>query len=183
MLRFKPNFASDEYREKLQEALEKALDSDEVKPLVAIARELRCSSNSLRKYFPDLCQAVTRRFRNRIDHNRIQYRLQEVLASSEPVPSVTELARQMGYDRTTIQAAFPALCKEVSARHFAEQNIQHKNRIITTCEKVRHAVVILHQQGVYPSVKKVTKQLGNSHVLREIEMQETYRDMLGQLGY
>jgi AraC-like DNA-binding protein len=183
MMRFRPNFTTGTSRERLREALEKALKIDEVKPLEAIAKEARCNTSTLRKYFPDLSQEVVNRFRNRINHDRVKYRLQEVLASNEPIPSVAALARQMGYRRTTIQAAFPDLCKELENRRRTELKKQHENRISTACVKVRQAVLTLHQQGVYPSAQQVASLLGDPHIVREKKVLETWHTMLEELGY
>lgn len=182
-MRYKPVYATNTSHDRLQEALERALESDEVKPLESIAEELRCTTKVLRKYFPDLSQAVVRRVRNRIDHTRIQHCLQEVLASSAPVPSLNDLARQLGYNPSTIRRAFPGLCQQARARRRAEQKHQYENRMILICAKVRQVMETLHREGTYPSAYKVANLLGDPHIIRQEKLRDTWRGMLEELGY
>jgi len=184
VMRYKPSFATITSRERLRESLEKALESDEIKPLETVAGELRCNTNVLRKYFPNLSQAVVRRFRTRIDHDRIQTGFQEVLASSAPVPSVSVLARQMGYNYWTVRSAFPDLCQRVTTRRYTEQKQQYENKMIAICAKVRLVMETLHKEGRYPSVYRVGNLLGDPHIIRRNKMiLETWHRVLEELGY
>ena len=137
------------------------LASSEPVPLMDVARQTGCDTSTLCKYFPDLCQAVVMRYRKRFDNEQVQQRLQEVLTSNEEVPSVSELARQMGYGVDTIWAHCTDLCKQISARYRAQQR----------------------KQGIYPSSRRVSERLNNRHILRMIEGHEAWHLMLEELGY
>ncbi len=183
MIQFRKSFPAGNSRERLRKRLEEVLRSDEIISLAAIAKELHCTCNTLRRYFPDLCQAVVSRFRNRIDHNRIRFHLRVVLTCKAPIPSVSELARQLGYNRVTIENAYPELCKQVVALHSAEQRHRYESRMSTTCEDVRQAMLALHQQNIYPSAKQVSELLGDPHVIREKRVLQTWHATLKELGY
>lgn len=183
-LRFRPVFATSTSRERLQEALEKALEGDEIKSLDTIAQEERCNPSVLRKYFPDLYQAAVTRVRNRIDHERIQRRFQEVLEGDAPVPSVSEFARQVGYHHTMIRLAYPDLCHELQTRRYTERKQQYENMVPPLCARVRKATITLHSEGTYPSAKKVADLLGvDQNIIRGRKVLETWQAMLGELGY
>jgi len=141
------------------------------------------STGVLRKHFPDLCHAVVTRYRERFDYERIQRRLQEVLASNEGAPSVDELAREMGYGRHIFWANFPYLCNQVAERRSAARRKQHDERMAIHCNEIRQVADHLHSQGIYPSARQVTKQLSDPHAIRTKEGHEAWCQALEELGY
>ena len=50
-------------------------------------------------------------------------------------------------------------------------------------EEIRQAVLLLHNQGIYPGAKPVSLLLNNRHILRTFEGHEAWRLMLEELGY
>ncbi len=181
--RYKRQWADDSARVQMREALESALAGSEPISLMAVARQFGCNPGTLRRYFPELCQAIVARNRGRFDYQRIQQRLQEVLASNEEVPSVTELARQLGYGASLIWKHFTDLCKRISARYLAQKRKRREERVRATCEEIRQAVLLLHNQGIYPGAKRVSHLLKNRHSVRTFEGHEAWRLMLAELGY
>ena len=181
--RYKRKWVDDSVRLQMREALESTLASSDPVSLMAVARSVGCQPGTLRKYFPELCHAVVARYRGRFDDQRVQQRLQEVLASDEDVPSVSELARQLGYSAYLIWNHFTDLCKRISARYRAQKRKQHKERVRATCEEIRQAVLLLHNQGIYPAAKQVSLLLENRHSIRTIEGHEAWRLALAELGY
>lgn len=181
--RYKRHWAEDSARFQMREALESALARSDPVSLMAVARHVGCNPATLRKYFPELCQALVARSRGRFDDQRVQQRLQEVLASDEDVPSVTELARQLEYRVDLIRHHFTDLCKRISARYLAQKRKQCEERVKAVCEEIRQAVLLLHNQGIYPGAKHVSLLLKNRHSVRSIEGHEAWRLMLAELGY
>ena len=173
----------DGVRLRVREALVSALTASDPVSLMAVARRVGCQPATLRKYFPELCQAVVARYRGRFDGQRVQQRLHEVLASDEDVPSMRELAGQLGYSVTLICHHFTDLCKGISARYRDQKRKWHEEQMKTVREEVRQAVLLLHNQGTYPSAKRVSFLLKNRHSVRTFEGHEAWRLALAELGY
>jgi hypothetical protein len=181
--RYKRKWVDDSVRLQMREALENALAASDPVSLMAVAQRVGCQPATMRKYFPELCQAVVARYRGRFDGQRVQQRLQEVLASDEDVPSMSELAGQLGYSVTLIWHHFTDLCKRISARYRDKKRKRHEEQMKTVCEEIRQAVLLLHKQGIYPSAKRVSFLLKNRHSVRTFEGHEAWRLALAELGY
>ncbi len=180
--RYKNRWTDESHLKVMKQALESALANPEPEPLANVARELHCDTTSIAKYFPDLCDAVVTRYRERFDYTFIEQRLCEVLNSATGAPAVYELAREMGYERH-VKDKFPELCKQISMRRYTERRKQREERMATLCNEMRQAVYIIHSQGIYPSARQVTKQLSDIHVIRTKEGHEAWRQALKELGY
>jgi hypothetical protein len=167
----------------MRQALEKALANPEPVPLVDVARQLHCDTTSMRRYFPELCRAIVTKYRERFDYAFVEQRLQEVLASSSETPAVYELAREMGYKRHIVHDKFPELCKQVSARRYAEWRRRREERMAGIRREIRRATSLLHEQDIYPSARRVFSMLNDPHVLRTKEGHEAWRLALEELGY
>lgn len=50
-------------------------------------------------------------------------------------------------------------------------------------EEIRRAAFLLHEQGIYPSARKVFTLLNDPHILRTKEGHEAWRKALEELGY
>jgi hypothetical protein len=181
--RNKNHWAEEGHRVRMKQALEKALVNPEPESLGNVARQLHCDTATMRKYFPDLCRAVVTRYRERFDDARIERRLREVLASSEEAPAVYELAREMKYARHIVWDKFPELCKQVSARRYAERKGRREERMAGISKEICCAAFLLHEQGIYPSARKVFTLLNDPHILRTKEGHEAWRMALEELGY
>ncbi len=189
--RVKRNYSDDETLARMRQILENALASDEPIPLNAIASQFGYPSKTLQRYFPDLCQAVVKKYRDRFSGERwkfeqVRRRLEEVLSSDEDVISVKELARLMGYKYQTLRNHFPDLCKKISERYRVELSRRRKERLANDCARIRQAMLLLHERGIYPSRDQVGKLLDNLadiHLLRLPEGQEIWKETLRELGY
>jgi len=169
---------------RMKQALEDALVSDKRMSLKAIAQQLGCTTAVLYQRFPDLSQAVVTRYRGeRIDKEQIRQQLQDMLRSSEKMPSIREIARQRGYRLAILERNFPDLCKEIALRRRIELRKQHEERMTRISLEIHQTVMILHQQGMYPSSIQVGKQLNNSHILRPKKAREAWILALDELGY
>ncbi len=183
VMRYKRQWTGEDAQMRMRQGLENALASSERLPLTTVARQIGCDTSTLHKYFPGLCQAVVKRYRERFDYERIHRRLQEVLATSAEVPSVCELARQMGYKVHILWCNYTDLCKQISARYLAQQRKRHEERIAQTFEEIRRAMLELHEQAIYPGARQVCERLKDRHVLRNKGGYRVWRLMLEELGY
>jgi len=175
----------------MRQILENALASDESISLNAIASQFGYRSKTLQRYFPDLCQAVVVKYSERFSGERwkfeqVRQRLEEVLSSDGDVISVKELARLMGYKYQTLRNHFPELCKKISERYRVELSRRRKERLAKDCARIRQAMLLLHERGIYPNRDKVGGLLDNLadiHLLRLPEGQEIWKETMRELGY
>ncbi len=99
------------------------------------------------------------------------------------MPSIREIAWQRGYRLAILERNFPDLCKEIALRRRIELRKQHEERMTRISLEIHQTVMILHQQGMYPSSIQVGKQLNNSHILRPKKAREAWILALDELGY
>src|SRR6266487_792781 len=168
---------------KFQQALEEVLSSEDRLSLISIGQELGCSVSVLRYHFPDLCKAVARRYRERFDYELMEKHLRSALAGCGMTPTIGEIARELGYKRHNLWGKFPDLCKQIAERCRMEQNERHKERVTKFCSEIRCAVLTLHQQGIYPSTRRISKIISYPYAVRSKEGYETWIMMLEELGY
>jgi hypothetical protein len=180
---YKNHWVEESHLGVMNQALEDALANSEPESLANVAWKLRCSTSSMWKYFPDLCRAIVTRYRERFDDARIEQQLREVLASNAEAPAVQELAREMGYKRQFILDRFPDLCKQISRRRYAERRRRREERIALLCREIRQGAYHLHSQGIYPSARRVSQELGVSHAILSEAGRDAWCQALEALGY
>jgi DNA-binding transcriptional regulator YiaG len=100
-----------------------------------------------------------------------------------PPPSMREVARGLGYNYSQIIRKFPDLCKAISARYLLFLSQKRRATIQRDCDKVREAMLILHAQECYPSLRQVGKLLKNSSILKDPHVYNAWKEMLKELGY
>ncbi|HEU5378831.1 MAG TPA: TniQ family protein [Ktedonobacteraceae bacterium] len=167
----------------IQQTLEAALKAKKPVPLVNLAKQIGCSTATLRRHCPALCQAVVERYRSQFDYDWIEQQLQYVIASKEPIPSLAALARQLKCTPEILSYQFPDLCVQITARRQIELREHHEARINRIQAEVRQAVMVIHQQGRYPSARQVAKLLSIPQDIRSNEARETWHIMVAALGY
>ncbi len=165
----------------MQQALEEALRAPE--PLESVARQLGCEDAILRKYYRDLSRPIVTRYRERFNYTYIEQRLREVLASDAEIPSIYELARELGYEHHVVWGKFPELCKQASARRSVERRRRREERMVGIGEEIRRTAFLLHKGGIYPSAKQIGKVLKDPHITRTKEGCEAWHLALAELGY
>jgi AraC-like DNA-binding protein len=177
------NWASDKNQARMRQMLEEALASNEVLSLATLARQFGCQREVLYRYFPDLCEAITTRYRKQFDPVLAEQRLQAALANDEVIVSLREFARQMGYSHGFLLNKCPDLCKKMSERYYEARRKQGEQRRDERRERIRVEAMALHQQGIYPSASRIAKRAGIPGMLLEVEMQEVWHAILIDLGY
>lgn len=123
-----------------------------------------------------------KRYRNQRDFGWMGQQLHQVTASTEPPPSLSELARQMGCTPETPGCHFPTLCASITAKRQAELKKGHQARMDSIRSEGHQAVLVFHQQGRYPGTRQVTKLLSSPQDIRDKEARETWRIMVAALG-
>ena len=88
----------------------------------------------------------------------------------DPPPSLTAVAKQLGFHRRTLTRRFPQLCQAISARYLEHRTSQYLQKMQQCRAEIEQAVIELRQQGVYPSESNVSKLLSQPGYFREQEM-------------
>lgn len=118
----------------------------------------------------------------RFDKEKMLRELEAVLQSSEyPPPSMAKVIRDSGYCRKQIEQAFPELCKRISQRYREARKTMKLNRIQNLCNAVQEEMIKLHKEGSYPSRGAIAKNLKNSHLFLQKELDIFWREMLSKL--
>jgi hypothetical protein len=113
----------------------------------------------------------------------LRHALEEVLRNAEiPPPPMREVAERLEYDPSHLSKHFPELCRAISKRYLDYQAEKREERLQRICDEVRQAVLTLHAQGHYPSMKQVQKLLSQPAVLMEYKVRAAWHDALRELG-
>ena len=109
--------------EQLQKMLEATLTSGEMPlpSLLTVAQRLGYRSvDSIYRRFPDLCRAITAKRKEYQEqfNRRLLQSLEAVLKDPcGPIPSLVEIAEQLGCSTDILSARFPKLCHEITVRY------------------------------------------------------------------
>lgn len=123
-----------------------------------IARELKIPDESLYCHFPDLCRLITVRRREQCFLS--QEKALKAALKTTPPQSLKEVSKHMGFmSASHLWRKHPALCKAISLRYDSYRRAQITKRRKQVLGSIRNAAVMLHKQGVYPSLAKVVMQL------------------------
>ena len=111
-------------------------------------------------HFPDLCrQLVARAKRDRHHHFvALQRTLEETLAEIPP-PTLDTVAARLGRGANGLRHHFPTLCCQITARYHAYQQACLQQRHQACLEEIRAIALVLHAQGIFPSINRVAAQL------------------------
>jgi AraC-like DNA-binding protein len=108
--------------EKLEHDLRTCLESDEFPPppLAEVARRLQIESDMVWYICPELSRLISQKYKAYQKNRRlkIEVELKRILATTtEPPPSVTEVANSLGETRGYIHKLFPELCRAIAQRY------------------------------------------------------------------
>jgi DNA-binding XRE family transcriptional regulator len=109
-------------------------------------------------------------------------RLREIdYANENPPPSMATVSKRLQLDQSFLQKHFPDESKVIS-QNYQQYVLTEKLKLdLENREIVRQAVHALHNQGLYPSHKRLTKMLGGA--LRNPSAREARRQALVELEY
>ncbi len=129
-------------------------------------------------------QCQPRRAGGRFDVDAARPHMIAAVRESETSPvSLSSLARRLGVGRSTLEGHFPAECATIVARYLAEQGRRRGEDRVRVARKVRRVVRAIHQQGQYPSGRKVLTLMGDPHAFRNSHGLAVWRDALRELGW
>jgi hypothetical protein len=124
-----------------------------------------------------------RQARRPFDVEGVRQALEQVLDSEEhPPSSASEVGRRLGYSRGTLSYHFPELCSAISARYKAYLAERARERRQRLCAEVRQAVLTIHAQGEYPSMRRVVHLLTTQRPFWEPGVRAAWLDALQECG-
>jgi transcriptional regulator with XRE-family HTH domain len=122
--------------------------------------------------------------RRAFEHVRVRLALEQILKDpAEPPPPMRQVCKQLGYENAVIYTYFPELCRAISARYMAYQKERGKQRLQQLCAEVRQKVLIVHQQGIYPSAYRVEALLSVPGFMRHLDARRVWHATLRELGW
>lgn len=127
---------------------------------------------------------ISRRTDKAFDVEQVQKLLGDCVLSDEvPPPSMAEVARRIGHDRSNLAERFPQLCKLISERYRTYRRIKRQSRIQEVVDEIREVMVQLDNQGIYPTHKQVMAHLQEASSTRPSEVSAARRMLLQELDW
>ena len=168
--------------------LNKALDETPPPSMTQVQKRLGYKTHgTLHKCFPDLCVAISQRFRDYTSSYReekLRGELEAVLDGNEyPPPSLKEVARRLGYSRATFYNNFPELSYAISNRYTSHLNASRAELITRWVQKVCACAISLHNEQIKPTNARVAEKLPKSGVIRCKEVRVALRELRQELGW
>jgi hypothetical protein len=142
----------------------------------------RCPAKNIEYYFPDLCKAIARRYKEVTNISELQKALEAFLAAEEPI-SQSEAARRLGVSIASLRQRFPELSRSISRRYMDHGRERRHTRIQRIREEIRQAALLLHSQGIRPNKTRVGAAIGVPARFRMPEAREALREVMNELGY
>ena len=93
-----------------------------------------------------------------------------------PPLSLEEVARRISCDRRTLNRHFPDLCRQISSRYLSFRQTSFQNTIKHCCNEVEEAVIILYQQGIYPTEVLVSQSISRPGYLRYKRVRKAFQE-------
>ncbi len=119
----------------------------------------------------------------KFDNDKVLNALRYIIDNEEPPPpSMAMVSKRLGYDHSYLIKRFPAECRTISDRYQQFRSEQAANRQKELSRQVRDIAKSLHEQGIYPSVSQMQKNLAGGMLL-EKSMRTVLRATLKELGY
>lgn len=129
---------------------------------------------SLQQRFPDLCAAL-QSWRKQYRDRRVAELRNAFLAllSEDPPPSVAKACQRVGVSQSTFSSKFPDLRSTVAARYGKHRTATQQERKELLHEEIRHLVLRLHRQGIFPSWSRVMSLLSKDS-LKDWDLRARY---------
>jgi len=138
--------------------------------IVALNGSLPATGKAKRKY-------------NRIELGELEGLVRDaVYSGTEPPPSITELADRLGCSKKTLYNHFPELSRAITTAYMSHRKKMGLDMSNLLEEKIRDAVLCIHQNGYYPS-KELVEKMVTPGVLHEKFMSKVWHDALHSLGW
>lgn len=122
--------------------------------------------------------------RRQIDWNSIEKMLGSISnAKINPLPSVNQVAKDFGIDKTSLRGRFPELTKAISENYLKQKREMYLENINCTKKEIQAAIFKFHQLGIYPSANRVAKEIGRPAIMMQKELHNYWKIKLCELGY
>jgi hypothetical protein len=118
----------------------------------------------------------------RIDRERVLEFIRTVLDGLVPPIGIRQVARRLNIAVTTLTEQFPQESALVVYQYRAYLRARKEQRITQTCEAVRQAILILHEQRIDPSYERVKAILPDPNVMVSLEARSTWHAVRRELG-
>jgi hypothetical protein len=118
----------------------------------------------------------------RIDRGRALEFIWTVLDGLEPPIGIRQVARRLNISVATLSEQFPQESTLVVAQYRAYLMARKEQRITQTCDAVRQAVLILHEQRIDPSYERVKAILPDPNIMARLEARTTWHVVRNELG-
>jgi hypothetical protein len=144
-------------REIMRRALESAVHENPPPTLSDMACRLGYSTSSvLRAHEPELCTRIAEQYKaHRIERIADLERGARAALAEMPVPSVTEVLRRLGINRTYMGKYFPGIRREIAEKHRSWATAESKHRRELLFQEVRKIVAQFHSCGLIPTPKEI----------------------------
>jgi len=125
-----------------------------------------------------------KRSRRTFDYEKVRMGLLEVLNNNiEPPLSMRQVCKQLGFENAIIYRYFPEQCRAISARYMAYQKERGEQRTQQLCAEVRQDILVIHEQGKYPSANRVEALLSVPGFMRHPMARAVWHATLQELGW
>lgn len=149
-----------ELGKKLEESLKKALNDFPPLPLETIAKKLGYKRASCLRYrFPELCRAISTRFKEYKPKFEIVSKALLVALTQNPPPTIGSISKSLNICVSSLYKCNSELCCQISERYRKLTKNTTLRRRKARHKMIRNIVLELHAKGVYPSQYKVTQLL------------------------
>ncbi|MCE7038198.1 TniQ family protein [Bacillus cereus] len=118
-----------------------------------------------------------RRVFNPLNLNLIEEQLNSLMTIDIPV-SMSAAALKIGHDKRVLYTNFPHHCKKISNRYMNYIKIRANKRIEKLKEQIYRVFISLLNENIYPSRRRLEKELNHQGVLREKVLQEYWKSLL-----
>jgi hypothetical protein len=118
------------------------------------------------------------------DHALVLTALQNALVNdTEPPLAVRQICKKLGYSPPQVYGYYPNLCRAVSERLVAYQKERGKQRLQRFEKEIRQAVFAIHNQGKYPSARRIQLILSEPGIIRHQHARKVWHETLRELGW
>lgn len=133
---------------------------------------------------PDISGPAKKRCPIPLDTIHIRQTLEIALACEEqPPPSMRTVAKRLDHSPRELRAHFPLLCRAISNRRKHYYEVRREQRLLQWKEEVHQAMLVLHSQGLYPSLSRILPLLSEPTALRNPIISKFRREMLQLLEW
>lgn len=158
------------------------------KSLPEVCREVGISLEAAKNNFPNLSKMIVDNFslhRKKSIFQRkkdIEVILTEILIHKTPM-SLNKSLGNYGLSIKLAKKYHPELCEMIIERNQQYIKAGKEKRIKDNEDEIKSIILNLHQKGIYPSHRRINKEISNPNIFREEHFRTSRRQILKSLGY